>query len=87
MDGKTIRNREMKARNEQYTDHEIRLRMVENAIIGIGERFEQVDKRFERLERNFERLESKMDSHHMWTVGLIIGGIFTPLILHAMHLT
>lgn len=47
----------MRPANNQFTDHEVRLQMVENAVINI-------DKRFDYLHKRLDLIESKLDSAH-----------------------
>lgn len=49
---------------KDFYDHETRISIVENAIISIDKKFDQVDKRFERL-------ENKLDSQFKWIIGSI----------------
>jgi hypothetical protein len=56
---------------KDFYDHEVRLSIVENAIISIGKRFDLVDKRFEQVDKKFESLENKIDAHFKWIIGSI----------------
>jgi hypothetical protein len=73
----------MKAREEKYNDTEVRLRMVENAII-------RFDTRFDTIDAKFEKLESKIDSNFKWTLGVVMASNFLPfmlaLLLHSMKI-
>ncbi len=74
---------------EMYNDTEVRLRMVENAIVDIkeilrkmdakfdkvDERFDKVDDRFDKVDDRFNRIESKIDSNFKWLLSIVIGGI------------
>ena len=85
----------MKARDQQFTDHEVRLQMVENAVISIDKRFDQIDKRFDQIDKIFERIdrrfnkidermdriESTIDSHFMWLMGVILTSIIANVAL------
>ena len=53
----------------QYVDHEVRIQLVERAIINIDKRF--------------DRLEAKMDSNFHWVLGTILG-VFGTTILAAI---
>lgn len=65
-------------KEENYVDHEVRIRMVENAIVSI--------------DKKFDKLESKMDSQFHWVLGTILGQIamtvtlFGGIILHMAKL-
>jgi hypothetical protein len=57
--------------NENYVDHEVRIRILENIAKGIDGRF--------------NRLEDKIDSHFKWILGTIILLIITILTFIAMN--
>ena len=61
----------MKSREEKYNDTEVRLRMVENAIIRFDARFDAIDSRFEKM-------ESKIDSNFKWLVTTVIASNILP---------
>lgn len=58
--------------NEQYIEHEVRLRFMK----------EITDERFTSHEKQFERLESKMN----WIISLLVGGLILPIFLHLARL-
>jgi len=43
----------MKARNE-HIDHEVRIQMIENAILRIEQKFDLIDKRLNSIENKFD---------------------------------
>jgi|GEM_PF-3480728 hypothetical protein len=44
--------------NEEYVDHEVRIRLLEKIAASIDKRF--------------EHLENKIDSHFKWNVGIML---------------
>ncbi len=53
--------------NEQYIDHEVRVRLLEKIAEGI--------------DRRFDKLESKMDSQFHWVLGTLFTLIITIITL------
>jgi hypothetical protein len=65
----------MNKSEENYIDHEVRLRLVESAVVSISGRFDE--------------LNTKIDSHYRWInnllltlAGTIITVIVIPMFLH-----
>lgn len=56
--------------NEQYIEHEVKLR-VHDAL------FNHIDYKFNNLEKRLDKIEGKFN----WIIGLIISGIAMPLLL------
>lgn len=56
--------------NEQYIDHEVRLRTIEQAMNRIEERFDQVNE-------NFKHLENKINTHVTWILGSFLAMMIT----------
>jgi len=61
----------MKA-TETYTDHEVRIRLLEKIA--------------EKIDSRFDKMEAKIDSHFLWTMGLLFAGIVIPVLLHSFKL-
>lgn len=57
---------------ETYNDHEVRIRLLEKIA--------------EKIDTRFDKMESKIDSHFMWTMGLIFAGLIIPVLLHSSKL-
>ena len=58
--------------NEQYIDHEVRIRIQEQNALDIKE--------------TLVNLEHKMHSNFIFVIGLIITSMIVPIILHSLHL-
>lgn len=58
--------------NQTEIDHEVRIRMLEQAIT--------------RIDASFDKIESKIDNHFLWMIGFIFVSIVTPVILHSVKL-
>jgi len=65
---------------EQYIDHETRIRMLENGIFGISNKFSSIDAKFDKL-------EEKIDRNFHWTITLLFASVLLPIILKASGLT
>lgn len=59
--------------NEQYTEHEVRIRMLERIAGSIESRFQQIDAKFMHL-------ENKIDNQFKWIIGTIVT-LFGTMIL------
>ncbi len=64
---------------EQYIEHEVKLRVLENKNTDIYSKFDKIEQRFDRLESRFE-------SGFTMLVGLIITSIILPVVLHSLKL-
>lgn len=70
---------------ENFIDHETRIRLLERIAEGI-------DARFKEMDRKFDKIESKMDSQFHWVLGTILAQValivtlFGGIILHAVKL-
>jgi hypothetical protein len=79
--------------NEQYVNHEVRMQLVENAIIKMGDEFSSVGKRFNNLDDEMKDLRKEMRSDFKWLMGSILGlsaimiGFLGSIALHAAKLT
>ncbi len=60
----------MNKSNEQYIEHEVKLRL-HNAL------FSHLDYKFTHLETRLDKLEGKFN----WMIGLIVSGFFMPMLL------
>jgi hypothetical protein len=76
---------------EQYLDHEIRLRLHDKQFTLLEAAIERWDK---KLDISTNRLDSKLDgglkhldNKFMWMFGVILGSIWLPAILHYLHIT
>jgi len=72
----------MNKTEDSYIEHEVRIRMVENAIIDINKRFESMET---EMRTGIRVLLDKIDSNFHWTLGIMftfMGGI----ILHMAKL-
>jgi len=58
--------------NEQYIEHEVKLRVMK----------EVTGQNFKVHEERFERMELKMN----WIIGLVVGGWILPIVLHYLKL-
>lgn len=71
--------------SEIFIDHEVRMRLIETAVINMNNNFEKVDNKFDKL-------ESKIDSQFHWVLGTILAQIalittlFGGIILHLAKL-
>lgn len=78
--------------SEQLIDHEVRIRLLEKAIIDIANNFTKVDGKFDKFDNKLDKLEAKMDSQFHWILGIIITfivmntTIFGGIILHLAKL-
>lgn len=61
---------------EQYIEHEVKLR-THDAL------FNHIDYKFQTLEKKVDKLESRIN----WVVSLIVISIIIPIVLHHFHLT
>lgn len=57
---------------ETYNDHEVRIRLLEKIA--------------EKIDARFDKMESKIDSHFIWTMGLLFAGLVIPVLLHSSKL-
>jgi hypothetical protein len=82
---------------EQYIEHEVQLRMNDEKFQLVNQKFESIDFRFQSIENAIKHLEDKvdrkidetfrhLDSKISWTLGLVVGSIFLPVILHLFKL-
>lgn len=65
----------MNKENENYIEHEVKLR-VHDAL------FNHIDYKFTNLEKRMDKLDGKFN----WMIGFIISGIIIPIILHKYNL-
>jgi hypothetical protein len=72
----------MSSENELYVDHEVRMRMVENAIVDIDKRFEALGSEMRTGNRV---LLDKMDTQFHWILATILI-MFGGVILHMAKL-
>lgn len=61
----------MSKTTELNIDHEVRIRIVEQAV--------------ERIESRFDRLETKMDGQFMMMIGLLFTSIIIPVVLKYLN--
>lgn len=76
----------MKAREQQYNDTEVRLRMVENAIVDMSGKFSLIEQKFESISQEFKEVRKEMLANFRWTIAAILATNTLPIILHAMKL-
>lgn len=60
----------MNKEQENYIEHEVKLR-VHDAL------FNHFDYKFNHLEKRMDRLDAKFN----WTIGLVVSSIFIPMLL------
>jgi predicted mannosyl-3-phosphoglycerate phosphatase (HAD superfamily) len=69
----------MNASQEQYIEHEVRLRVIESHNTEIYEKFNKIDQKIDSLEEKFE-------TRFLMLVGLVLTSIILPVFLHALRL-
>lgn len=72
---------------EQYIEHEVQLRLHDK-------KFDLIERDLDEMKQSFRSLDSKidnaikhLDNKLMWILGLVLGSIWLPGILHYLHLT
>lgn len=72
-------------KSENFIDHEVRIRLLENIAKNIDKRFDAIDLKIENM---VNKLEHKMDTQFHWVLGTFIAftlsmaTLFGGIILH-----
>jgi hypothetical protein len=72
---RTIERYAMQQSDQNYIEHEIKIRLLEA-------KNSDMYKTFDKIDRRFEHLENKIDNQFKWIIGSIVGlfcGTFLPL--------
>ncbi len=69
--------------NEQYIEHEVRIRIQEQNALEIKNALLHLEN---KIESRFSNMENKIHSNFIFVIGLIITSMIVPIVLHALKL-
>ena len=68
---------------KDFYNHETRISIVENAILGIEKRFDKIDERFDKLDNELKGIRKDMKSDFRWILTIISG--LGAIMAHGFH--